>query len=139
MTIDKTKPEVMKLIASKGWDADNLTKGNILWLSAKTRTGREFAKDGVKALTSLAKTTVHLDVVSDDKALENQKICEANECGVFKTLKRSGEPACLDCQCSGRLLKSKWKNKKMSCPRINPATNKPYWTNVELTCNQMPV
>lgn len=118
--------DTLTLIQEQGWNAAALTPAQNRWLAAKLRTKRQLFKDGVKALTSVVATTIHLRVVSDEKAAANEAVCRANTCGFFSEL-TTGAPVCLGCNCSNRFLRSKWKDAAQACPKNTKAHT--YWDN----------
>lgn len=84
---------------------------------------------GSKAMVARGSTAIGLRVVPDEVVAQNEAICRKCPAGKFAILK-GGEPACKNCGCSNKWLRSKWRYKKEFCPHG-------YWDNrkvpVELT------
>jgi len=128
MTDSKQQRDAFDLAKSQGWDPARLTPAQNNWIAVQLRSKMQLVKDGAKALTSVAATTLRLRVVSDDKAASNESVCRSKKCGKFAEL-TTGDPVCMACQCAGKRLEAKWKDATQSCPQIDPQTKLPYWTN----------
>lgn len=129
MTESQLQRTAFDLAKAKGWDPTRLTPAQNKWIAVQLRSTGQLIKDGAKALTSVASTLLSLRVVSDEKAVSNEGCCRGNPCGKFAELTNS-EPVCMKCQCSGGMLRSKWKDATQFCPDINPETGQPYWSNL---------
>lgn len=109
---------ILKRASQKGLNLSRLSPAEYRKLAMEVRSIREKARDGGKALKSLAKTKILRLTVVPEKAAENERICRENTCGKFRTLIRGGssEPACDFCNCSSKWLRSKWQDGEQSCP-----------------------
>lgn len=129
MEENKLQRDAFALAKQQGWDPARLTPVQNAWIAASLRSTTKLLADGAKAVTSIAATSLRLRVVSDEKAAGNEATCRTNKCGQFGLLVNS-KPVCMECQCTGRGLQSKWKDSVQFCPKIDPATGKPYWSNI---------
>lgn len=99
----------------RGRHPSTISQGEWLAESLARRTPTQIVKDGAKALGSRVKTDLLKDTVPEDKYQRNIRICETNSCGSFILIKGK-TPVCLRCDCAGKFLESKARNKKESCP-----------------------
>lgn len=111
---------ILELARKEGIDLNRASEATYRRLALKVRTLAEKGADIGRASTSMVATTIRLRVVNNEIAKENEEICRKNECGKFRLLEdkkhRQEVPACDACNCSGKWLRSKWKDAKEKCP-----------------------
>ena len=107
--------EIIKRATQEGLNPANLSPSQYRRLAIAVRTPEDLARDAAAAVTSRVLTSMGIRTVSLEQFNHVKSICESNPCQKFKRLS-NGEPACLRCQCSGKFLNSKWRDKKGKCP-----------------------
>lgn len=100
--------------ARQGW-TEPLKPSQYRQAALAVRPAKEAVRAVASAVESRAATTLRLRVVPDHVAERNQVICESCPDGMFDILK-GNQPVCTKCDCSGKWLKSKWKDPKHHCP-----------------------
>lgn len=122
----------LKLAREKGYNTSNMTDAQYKTLSILSRISEPttLITDGFTATTSFVKTRfmggrVPLPIFHKRKAR-----CETNKCSYFLTL-QDGAPACNLCNCSNKMLRSKWADPAQSCPATPAAKDaiEYYWAN----------
>lgn len=125
--------EIIAAAIADGIDPARISPAQYTRLSLKVRSIPEAIGDAIKAGTS--KTITSLGVrVTKEKRAANEATCRACPGKKFRqmvqvTVNADGKesrgpmsPACDACNCSGKMLTSKWQNPFQECPEG-------YWTN----------
>lgn len=131
----------LKMIAlahKKGIDPSKMSPAQRTMISIQIRAFTELKRDSLRAAKSFLATSLHLRNVPLNQSKKNEEQCRKNECNRFREIGENKIPACDACSCQGRGLRAKWRDRIEECPKINPKTKTPYWSNVLFTIEQQP-
>lgn len=112
-----TQLAVIALARRRGLRPEKLSRTEYMALALEIRPLKQIAQDGLKAVTSIVATTLHIRNTSPETAAANKKKCEANTCGAFGYINDGRTPVCHACNCQGMGLESKWNDRKEFCPK----------------------